>query len=131
MQQHLRRQSGVGKVEVALETGKVVVELKDDSAFNPARMLQGVFDSGVTVYEMVVTGSGRVIKDGTRLVFEAQPNQRFEIAPNELSPGLEATAERITLRGRLYRKPEGNRKPKFDAPIKLEILEILKREPGE
>lgn len=131
MQQHLRRQSGVGKVEVALEQGKVAVELKDDSAFKPGAMLKAVYDSGVTVYEMIITGDGKVTKEGTQLVFEAQPNQRFEIVPNQLSRGLEPATEKITLRGRLYRKPEGKQKPNFDAPLKLEILEILKREPAQ
>lgn len=129
MQQHLGRQAGVRKVEVALESGKVAVELKDDSQFNPGAMLKAVFDSGVTVYEMIVTGSGRVTKDGTRLIFETAPNQSFEIVPNELSRNLPAdSGKEISIRGRLYRKPEGKQKPKFDAPLKLEILEVLTKE---
>lgn len=128
MQQHLGRQAGVGKVEVALESGKVAVELKDDSHFNPRAMLKAVFDSGVTVYEMIVTGSGRVTKDGALLMFESAPNQRFEIVPNELSKNL-APDQEISIRGRLYRKRAGKQKPKFDAPLKLEILEVLKKEP--
>lgn len=133
MQQHLRRQAGVGKVEVALETGKVVVQLKDDARFDPAAMIKAVYDSGVTVYEMVVTGSGRLTKDGAgKLVFEAAPNQSFAVVPNDLARSLEASigAEKVAIRGRLYRKPPGKQKPKLDEPLKLEILEVLKKEPA-
>ena len=134
MQQHLRRQDGVVKVDVALETGKVAVELKDDTHFDPAAMLKAVYDSGVTVYEMNITATGRLRQDAARgLLFEASSKQVFEVKAGDVERTIEnlaGTETRVTLRGRLYRKPSGKQKPKFDAPLRLEILEVLKKEPA-
>jgi copper chaperone CopZ len=132
VQQHLRRQSGVAKVDVELEKGKVTVLLKEDASFDPARTIQAVFDSGVTVFEMIVTASGRVVKDPARgVLFETAPDQAFELVPNALARevGAQAGSEaKIAVRARLYKKPEGKQKPKLDAPLKMEILEVLKGE---
>jgi hypothetical protein len=62
---------------------------------------------------------------------QIEPNQSFVIAPNELSKGLEPFADSatvITVRGQLYKKPGGKKKPDTSAPMKLTILEVQKKE---
>lgn len=134
MKQHLGRQSGVQSVDVSLIDGKVEIVPKDDGRIDPSQLLKAVYDSGVSVAEMDVRATGRIVKDSAgNLVLEVSPSQSFSIAPNELSTQLEPLANSqtpLTVRGQLYRKPEGKKKPKLDTagPLKLLVLEIRKRE---
>jgi len=62
---------------------------------------------------------------------QIEPNQSFIIAPNELSKGLEplaGSATLVTVRGQLYKKPGGKKKPDTSAPLKLTILEVQQKE---
>jgi hypothetical protein len=65
------------------------------------------------------------------LALQAEPNQSFTIAPNELSKELEPlanSATQVTVRGQLFKKPVGKKKPDTSAPLKLLVLEIQKKE---
>jgi hypothetical protein len=67
---------------------------------------------------------------GTAL--QTQPNQSFAIVPSDLSTGLESlagTPAEVTVRGELYNKPAGKKKPDPNAPLRLLILEVMKKEP--
>ena len=132
MKQHLGRQSGVQTVEVSLIDGKVNVTPKEDGRIDPGQLLKAVYDSGVSVAEMDVTARGKIIKDSSRnLALQTEPNQSFVFTPNELCNGLEPLAGSptiVTVRGQLYKKPAGKKKPDASAPLKLLILEVEKRE---
>jgi hypothetical protein len=134
VKQHLGRQSGVQSVDVSLIDGKVEIVPKEDGEIDPAQLLKAVYDSGVSVAEMDVTGKGEVVKDSSgNLVLSINRNQSLPLAPNELSRELEPLANSgasVTVRGQLYKKPEGKRrrKPDTSAPLKLLILEIEKKE---
>jgi hypothetical protein len=134
VKQHLGRQSGVQSVEVSLIDGKVEIVPKDDGRIDPSQLLKAVYDSGVSVAEMDITVRGKVAKDASgNLVLNVNPNQSFAIASNELSMELEPLVDSpttVTVRGQLYKKPEGKKKPKpnTSAPSKLLILEIQGKE---
>lgn len=134
MKQHLGRQSGVQNVEVSLIDGKVAVTPKEDGHIDPAQLIKATYDSGVSVAELDMTARGKVVKDPSgSLLLQVEPNQSFTVAPNELSKALEPLANsstQVTVRGQLYKKPEGKGKKKADAsvPLKLLILEIQKKE---
>ena len=134
MKQHLQRQSGVANVDVSLIDGKVEITPKDDGKIEPAQLLKATYDSGVSVAELNMTVTGKVLKDaGGNLILRVNPNQSFVLATNELSKGLEALADSptvVTVRGQLYKKPAGKKK-KADAlaaSLKLQILEVQKKE---
>lgn len=133
MKQHLQRQSGVANVDVSLIDGKVEVTPKEDGQIEPAQLLKATYDSGVSVAELDMTASGKVVKDSLgNLALQVKPNQSFMLAPNELSKGLESLVDSstvVTVRGQLYKKPAGKQK-KADAsvPLKLLILEVQKKE---
>lgn len=131
MKQHLQRQSGVANADVSLIDGKVDVTPKDDGQIDPAQLLRATYDSGVSVAELDVTASGKVVKDTAgNLSLQVKPNQSFPISPNELSKGLESlvdSATVVTLRGQLFKKPTGKqKKTDTSAPLKLLILEVKK-----
>jgi hypothetical protein len=132
VKQHLGRQSGVQNVEVSLIDGKVQVTPKEDGQIDPAQLLKATYDSGVTVAEMDMTARGRIVKDSPGgLALQVEPNRSFALAPNELSKGLEAFADTqtmVTVRGQLYKKPEGKKKADASASLKLLILEVQKKE---
>jgi len=132
VKQHLGRQSGVQNVEVSLIDGKVQIVPKEDARIDPPQLLKAVYDSGVSVAEMDVTVRGKIVKDASgSLALQAEPNQSFTIAPNELSKELESLANSqtvVTLLGQLYKKPPGKKKPETSAPLKLLILEIQRKE---
>lgn len=134
MKQSLGRQSGVQKVEVSLLNGTADVTPKEDGHIDPAKLLNVTYDSGVTVAEMDMTAQGKVVKDASgNLALQVEPNQSFEIVPNEQSSGLQnlaGTQTTVTLRGQLYKKPAGKKKKKADTsvPLKLLILEVEKKE---
>jgi len=132
VKQHLGRQSGVQTVEVSLIDGKVNVTPKEDGRIDPGQLLKAVYDSGVSVAEMEVTARGKIIKDSSGgLALQTEPNQSFVFTPNELSNGLESRAGSpaiVTVRGQLYKKPAGKKKPDPSAPLKLLILEVQKKE---
>jgi hypothetical protein len=132
VKQHLGRQSGVQNVEVSLLDGKVEVTPKEDGQIDPSQLLKATYDSGVTVAEMNMTAEGRIVKDSSRnLGLQVQPNRSFVFAPNELSKGLEILTDSqtaVTVRGQLYKKPPGKKKPDASAPLKLLLLEIQKKE---
>jgi hypothetical protein len=131
VKQHLRRQSGVANVDVSLIDGKVDVTPKEDGQIEPAQLLKATYDSGVSVAEMDMTATGRIVKDTSgNLLLQVRPNQSFVISPNELSKGLEPllnSSTQVTVRGQLYKKPAGKQK-RADAsvPLKLLILEVKK-----
>jgi hypothetical protein len=132
VKQHLGRQSGVQSVEVSLIDGKVDVTPKEDGQIDPAHLLKATYDSGVSVAEMDMTASGKIVTDSAgNLAIQVQPNKSFTIAPNELSKGLESLAGSqtvVTIRGQLYKKPASKKKVDTAAPLKLLILEVQKEE---
>ena len=132
MKQHLGRQSGVQNVEVSLIDGKVEVTPKEDGQIDPAQLLKATYDSGVTVAEMDMTAQGKIVKDATgNLVLQIEPNRSFPLTPNELSIGLEplvGSQTAVIIRGQLYKKPATKKKADASAPLKLLILEVVKRE---
>ena len=132
MKQHLGRQSGVQNVEVSLLDGKVEVTPKEDGQIDPAQLLKATYDSGVTVAEMDVTARGKIVKDSSgNFGLQLEPNRSFVFAPNELSIGLESLVDSqtvVTVRGQLYKKSAGKKKPDPSALLKLLILEVQKKE---
>jgi hypothetical protein len=134
VKQHLGRQSGVQSVDVSLIDGKVEIVPKEDGSIDPPHLLKAVYDSGVSVAEMDVTAQGKVVRDNSgNLALSFSPNQSFLISPNDLSKELEPLANNqatVTIRGQLYKKPEGKKKTKLDtaAPRRLLILEIERKE---
>jgi hypothetical protein len=132
VKQHLGRQSGVLKVEVSLLDGKVDVTPKEDGQIDPAQLLKATYDSGVSVAEMDVNVRGKIVKDSSgNFALQVSPNRSFQFAPNELSQGLESLANSptvVTLRGQLYKKPAGKKKPDSSQPLKLLVLEVQKKE---
>lgn len=76
MKQHLGRQSGVQSVEVSLVDGKVEITPKEDARIDPAQLLKAVYDSGVSVAEMVVAVRGKVVKDASgNVAIQVEPDQ--------------------------------------------------------
>jgi len=132
VKQHLGRQSGVQNVEVSLIDGKVQITPKEDGRIDPPQLLKAVYDSGVSVAEMDVIARGTIVKDSSgALALQLEPNQSFQLAPNDLSSGLESLAGSptiVTVRGQLYKKPAGKKKADTSAPLKLLILEVQKKE---
>jgi hypothetical protein len=131
VKQHLQRQSGVANVDVSLIDGKVEITPKEDGQIEPAQLLKATYDSGVSVSELDMTVSGKIVKDSTgNLSLQVKPNQSFVPTPNELSKGLEPLVDSgtvVTVRGQLYKKPAGkHKKADFSAPLKLLILEVKK-----
>lgn len=132
MKQHLQRQSGVANVDVSLIDGKVEVTPKEDGQIDPAQLLKATYDSGVSVAELDMTASGKIVKDTSgNLSLQVKPNQSFVIAPNELSKRLEPldSSTVVTVRGQLYKKPAARqKKAEASTPLKLLILEVQKKE---
>lgn len=132
MKQHLGRQSGVQKVEVSLIDGKVDVTPKEDGQIDPAQLLKATYDSGVSVAEMDVNVRGKIVKDPSgNFALQVSPNRSYQFSQNELSQGLESLAGSptvVTLRGQLYKKPAGKKKPDNSQPLKLLVLEVQKKE---
>jgi len=127
VQQHLKRQAGVQDAVVSLRDGKVDITPKEDGSIDPSQLLKATYDSGVTVAEMDMTGTGRVIHlPSGELALQVQPNRTFAITPNELSRRLEPlvdSAVTVTVRGQLYTKAGG--KIKGPVPeLKMLILEV-------
>ncbi len=129
MQQHLGRQSGVGKVDVSLVDGKVVVYPKEDFKFDPAAIFKAVYDSGVSVAEMTITAGGQLVRDPTKgVLFKVSGNQVFDVRPGALLDKLNeeiGSGRIVRLRGLLYKKPPGRAKRKLPEALPLEILEVL------
>jgi hypothetical protein len=132
VKQHLGRQSGVQRVDVRLIDGKVDVIPKEDGAIDPVQLLKAVYDSGVSVAEMDVTARGKIVKDASgNLALQVSPTQSFAFAPNDLLKTVESLAvssQAVSIRGELYRKPPGKKKPPASTPLKLVILEVEKDE---
>jgi hypothetical protein len=132
VKQHLGRQSGVQRVEVSLIDGKVQIIPKEDGRIEPLQLLKATYDSGVSVAEMKLTARGKIVKDSSgNLALQVSQNQSFALAPNPLSQGLESLSGSqtvVTVLGQLYRKPPGKKKADLSAPLKLEILEVQKKE---
>jgi hypothetical protein len=134
VKQHLGRQAGVQNVEVSLRDGKVDVTPKEDGRIDPAQLLKATYDSGVSVAELDMTARGNIVKDASgNLALQVEPNQSFTLTSNELSKTLEPlanSATQVTVRGQLYKKPDGKGKKKADtsAPLKFLVLEIQKKE---
>jgi hypothetical protein len=132
VKQHLGRQSGVQSVDVSLIDGKVQITPKEDGRIDPVQLLKATYDSGVSVAEMAVTARGRIVKDASgNLALEVSPNQSFVLTQNQLSQGLASLADSQTaviVRGQLYKKSSGKKKPDLSVPLKMEILEVQKKE---
>jgi len=131
VKQHLQRQSGVANVDVSLIDGKVEVTPKEDGQIEPAQLLKATYDSGVSVAELDMTASGKVVKDSSgNLVLQVKPNQSFTVDPNEMSKALEPLVDSstvVTVRGQLYKKPAGKqKKADTSVPLRLLILEVKK-----
>ena len=129
MQQHLRRQDGVAKVDVSLVDGKVAIYPKEDSRFDPAAIFKAVYDSGVSVAEMTIIASGQLLNDPARgLVFKISNTEVFAVKPNDVSQKLKDQIESgktLKLRGLLYRKMNAKTGRKPPASMPLEVLEVL------
>jgi hypothetical protein len=134
VKQHLQRHSGVANVDVSLIDGKVEITPKEDGKIEPAQLLRATYDSGVSVAELDITAQGKIVRDSSgNLLLQVSPDQSFVLAPNELSKGLEPSADSstiFTLRGQLYKKPAGKQKKAdaLTASLKLLILEVRKKE---
>jgi hypothetical protein len=132
VKQHLGRQSGVQKVDVNLLDGKVDVTPKEDGHIDPIQLLKATYDSGVSTAEMDVTARGKIAKDSSgTLALQIAPNQSFTLEPNELSKQLEplaGAATLVTVRGQLYKKPAGKKKPELPRELKLLVFEVQQRE---
>jgi len=134
VKQHLQRQSGVANVDVSLIDGKVEITPKEDGKIEPAQLLRATYDSGVSVAELDITAQGKIVRDSSgNLLLQVSPDQSFVLAPNELSKGLEPSADSstiFTVRGQLYKKPAGKQKKTdaLTASLKLLILEVRKKE---
>ena len=132
MKQHLQRQSGVANVDVSLIDGKVEIVPKEDGQIDPAQLLKATYDSGVSVAELDMIARGKIVKDSSGgLALQVTPSQSFVIAPNESSNELQqlaGSATFVTIRGQLYKKPDGKRKADTSASLKLVILEVQKKE---
>ena len=132
MKQHLGRQAGVQNVEVSLRDGKVDITPKEDGRIDPAQLLKATYDSGVSVAELDMIVRGKIVKDASgNSALQAEPNQSFAIAPNELSRSLESLVNSptvVTVRGQMYKKPAGKKKADASIPLKLLVLEIQKKE---
>lgn len=132
MKQHLGRQSGVQKVDVNLLDGKVDVTPKEDGRIDPIQLLKATHDSGVSTAELDLTARGKIVKGSSGdLALQVEPNELFMLEPNELSKQLQAlagTATEVTVRGQLYKKPAGKKKPELPKDLKLLILEVQKKE---
>jgi len=130
VKQHLERQSGVQKAEVSLRDGTVEITPKEDGLIDPAQLLKAVYDSGVTAAELDLIARGKIVRDPAgNFALQASPKQSFALAPGELSRQLESLdSQTVTVRGQLYKKPQGKKKQKPDtsAPLKLSVLEIMK-----
>jgi hypothetical protein len=130
VKQHLQRQSGVANVDVSLIDGKVEVIPKEDGKIDPAQLLKATYDSGVSVAELDMTATGKLVKDPSgNLVLQVNPNQSFMLVQNELSKGLESLADSmtvLTVRGQLFKKGAG--KQKAPTSLKLLILEVQRKE---
>ncbi len=81
---------------------------------------------------MDITARGRIIRNGTGgLALQVEPNQSFALSPNELSKTLESLADTpafVTVRGQLYKKPPGKKKPELPKSFTLIIVEVQKKE---
>jgi hypothetical protein len=79
-----------------------------------------------------VTAQGKIVKNSSgNLGLQVEPNRSFVFAPNELSKGLESLVDSqtvVTIRGQLYKKSAGKKKPDASAPLKLLVLEVQKKE---
>jgi hypothetical protein len=132
VKQHLGRQSGVQKVDVNLLDGKVDVTPKEDGHIDPIQLLKATYDSGVSTAELDVTARGKMVKDSSGSpALQVEPNQSFTLEPNDLSRQLEplaGTATMVTVRGQLYKKPAGKKKPELPRELKLLLLEVQKKE---
>jgi hypothetical protein len=132
VKQHLGRQSGVQKVDVNLLDGKVDVTPKEDGHIDPIQLLKATYDSGVSTAELDITASGKLVKDSSGgLALQVEPNQSFTLEPNDMSKELEPLADsatRVTVRGQLYKKPAGKKKPELPRELKLLLLEVQKKE---
>jgi hypothetical protein len=132
VKQHLGRQSGVQNVEVSLIDGKVQVTPKEDGQIDPAQLLKATYDSGVTAAEMDVIARGKIVRDSAAdLALQVEPNRSFTFAPNEISKELETlagTQTMVTVRGQLFKKSAGKKRPDLSAQLKLLIFEVQKRE---
>lgn len=131
MEKSLERQSGVQKVAVSLRDGSVDITPKEDGTIDPTQLLKATYDSGVSVAEMDFTATGHVVKAPSGgIALQVEPNRSFDIAPNDLSRPLDplaGTATTVTVRGQLYTKPAGKKKPKGALPaLKITILEVQK-----
>jgi len=112
--------------------GKVNVTPTEDGHIDPIQLLKATYDSGVSTAELDVTARGKIVRDPEgNLAFQIEPNQSFTLAPNEVSKQLEplaGSASTLTVRGELYRKPPGKKKPELPRELKLLLLEVQKKE---
>jgi hypothetical protein len=86
----------------------------------PVQLLKATYDSGVTAAQMDMTARGKIVKDASgSLALQVAPNRSFALTPNELSKGPEAlvdTQTMVTVRGQLYKKTAGKKKPDPSVP---------------
>ena len=71
------------------------------------------------------------MKSRDDLVLQVAPNQSFTLAPNELSKTLEflaGTPTLVTVRGQLYKKPPGKKKPEPPTSFSLSIIDVQQKE---
>jgi hypothetical protein len=132
VKQHLGRQSGVQEADVNLLDGKVDVTPKEDGHIEPIQLLKATYDSGVSAAELDVIARGKIVKDSSGgLALQGEPSQSFTLERNELSKQLDplaGTLTMVTVRGQLYKKPAGKKKPELPRELRLLILEVQNKE---
>lgn len=140
MKKYLERQAGVEKVLVSLRDGTVEITPKDNGEINPKELLSATYKSGVSVVEMDAIVSGRVKRTPEGLTLQYEPSRSFAISPNQFASQLEPLAGSntdVTVKGRLFEKNPGKKKPKkseipkelneIPNTLKLFILDIQKK----
>lgn len=131
MQKSLERQAGVAKALVSLRDGTAEIDPKEDGEIDPREVLEATYISGVSVAEMDVTVSGRVIRAAEGLSLQYAPGRSFNVSPNKQSAELESLAGSftvVTVKGRLFEKNQAKKKKDIPKELKLFILEVEKKE---
>lgn len=131
MQKSLERQAGVAKALVSLRDGTAEITPKEDGEIDPREVLEATYISGVSVAEMDVTVSGRVVRTPAGLAVHYAPGRSFEISQDKQSAALESFAGSltvVTVKGRLFEKRQAKKKKDIPKELKLSVLEIQKRE---
>lgn len=85
----MQKVAGVEKVEVRLNQGLTVLDLKPGNSVTLASLRQAIRNSGFATPEARVIALGTVSMDAGRVVFEVSGSrERFPLVASESNPGL-------------------------------------------